>query len=148
VRWRKSEVALPDPSMNIPAKIKNALSPKSVPQEEFGLDDLQFFLALLRACPEGSRLCFDQSEPESFVHAFRLWSHRNIPETFEADYYTIDREFIIVAERIVAARQLELDHRFDIVAPDGRSLCCSLDDFMIVTLANDIRQKIQPPRVY
>jgi len=66
--------------------VKNVWKPKSYPKTEFGMDDMQFFVALLRACPEGSRLSFDHSEPESFVHTFREWSHRDRPDTFEAEW--------------------------------------------------------------
>ncbi len=126
-------------------RIKNALLPKSYPRTEFGLEDLDFFLALLRACPDGSRLSFDRSEPESFVQAFRPWSHRDQPDTFEADYYTICDDLRAEAERLVGGGQLELDHHFGIVAADGRSLCSSLDDFTVVTLADDIRRQITTP---
>lgn len=128
--------------MGILNAIKMMLQPKSYPMKEFGLDDMQFFVALLRACPEGSRLSFDQSEPESFVHTFREWSHRDRPDTFEADSYSIDVRFIATVEREITSGKLQLDHHFGIVAPDGRSLCSSLDDFTVVTLADDIKQKI------
>jgi hypothetical protein len=45
-------------------------------------------------------------------------------------------------EHEIATGKLQLDHHFGIVAPDGRSLCSSLDDFRVVTLADDIRQRI------
>ena len=128
--------------MGILNAIKNVLQPKSYPMTEFGMDDMQFFVALLRACPEGSRLSFDQSEPESFVHTFREWSHRDDSKSFEADSYSIAPRFIEVVEREIASGKLQLDHHFGIVAPDGRSLCSSLDDFTVVTLADDIKQKI------
>jgi hypothetical protein len=128
--------------MSILASIKNALFPKSYPATEFGMSDFEFFVALLRACPERSRLSFDQSEPESFVHAFREWSHRADPSTFEADYYSIDARFVAAVEQSVARGELMLDHHFGIVAPDGRPLCGSLDDFTVVTLSDDIRNKL------
>jgi hypothetical protein len=122
--------------------IKNVWQPKSYPKTEFGMDDMQFFVALLRACPEGSRLSFEQSEPESFVHTFREWSYRGRPDTFEADSYSIDSRFIAAVQREIASGKLQLDHHFGIVAPDGRPLCSSLDDFTVVTLADDIKQWI------
>jgi hypothetical protein len=122
--------------------IKNVWQPKSYPKTEFGMDDMQFFVALLRACPEGSRLSFEQSEPESFVHTFREWSYRDRPDTFEADSYSIDSRFIAAVQREIASGKLQLDHHFGIVAPDGRPLCSSLDDFTVVTLADDIKQRI------
>src|SRR4030095_5375434 len=122
--------------------IKNVWQPKSYPKTEFGMDDMQFFVALLRACPEGSRLSFEQSEPESFVHTFREWSDRDRPDTFEADSYSIDSRFIAAVQREIASGKLQLDHHFGIVAPDGRPLCSSLDDFTVVTLADDIKQRI------
>ena len=128
--------------MGIRNVIKNVWQSKSYPKTEFGMDDMQFFVALLRACPEGSRLSFDQSEPESFVHTFREWSHRDRPDTFEADSYSVDSRFIAAVEREIAGGKLQLDHHFGIVAPDGRPLCSSLDDFTVVTLADDIKQRI------
>ncbi len=129
--------------MGIFEKIISVLTPKSYPKTEFGMDDMQFFLNLLRVCPKGSRLNTEQSEPESFVKAFRPWSHRNQPETFEANYYTIDEAFIAMAEKLMENDVLELDHHFSISAPDGRGLCSSLDDFCIVNLADDIKAKIK-----
>jgi len=112
------------------------------PQSRFGIEDLSFFLALLRACPEGSRLSFDRSEPESFVQAFRRWSHRENASIFEADYYQIDASFIEAVEQAVDRGTLQLDHHFGILAPDGRPLCSSMDDFAIVTLAAEIEERI------
>jgi len=56
---------------------------------------------------------------------------------------TIDRRFVAVAERLATGGELHLEHHFTIVAPDDRLLCDSLDDFTIVTLADDIRQSIR-----
>ena len=128
--------------MDVLRALKTALHPMSYPQTAFGLNDMQFFLALLRACPTGSRLSFDRSEPESFVHALRPWSFRDDPRNFEADSYTIDDGFIAAVEREVAVGTLQLDHHFGIVAPDGRLLCSSLDEFTVVTLAEDITRRI------
>ena len=129
--------------MGLLTTLKELFAPKSYAETEFGMSDIPFFLALLRACPDGSRLTFHQSETESFVHAFREWSHRKKAQDFEADHYTVDRRFIAVAERLAATGELQLDHHFTIVAPDDRLLCDSLDDFTIVTLADDIRQSIR-----
>jgi hypothetical protein len=117
-------------------------SPANYPRSEFGMDDMQFFIALLRACPEGSRLNFGQSESESFVHAFREWSHRGDPNSFEADSYSIDARFIAAVEREMASGKLELYAHFWIVSSDGRALCSSLDDFTVVTLSDDIKQRM------
>ena len=129
--------------MGIFTTLKELFLPKSYAATEFGMGDIPFFLALVRACPDGSRLTFYQGEPESFVCAFREWSHRKRPQDFEADHYTIDRQLVAVAERLAAAGELRLDHHFTIVAPDDRLLCDSLDDFTIVTLADDIRESIR-----
>jgi len=107
------------------------------------MDEMLFFVTLLRACPVGSRLSFDQSESELFVDAFREWSHRDQTDTFEADSYSIDPRFIASIERKIASGEVRLDHHFWIVAPDGRPLCSSLDDFTVVTLAEEIKQRIQ-----
>ena len=128
--------------MGILNAIKNVLQPKSYPMTEFGMDDMQFFVALLRTCPEGSRLSFDQSEPESFVHTFREWSHRDDPKSFEADSYSIAPRFIEAVEREIASGKLELDHHFWIASSDGRALCSSLDDFTVVTLDEDIKKRM------
>lgn len=112
------------------------------PQHAFGLTELQFFVGLLRACPEGSRLSFDRSEPESFVQAFRPWSHREDDSTFEADYYRIDSCFVAAVEQAIARGELELDHHFGIVDANGRPLCSSMDDFTVVTLAEDVKSRM------
>ena len=122
--------------------IKSLFRSEKYPRTEFAMDDLPFFLALLRACPDGSRLSFDQSEPESFVHAFREWSHRERPDTFEADSYSIAPGFIAAIERDLAGGNLRLYAHFWIVGPDGRALCSSLDDFTVVTLDDDIKKTI------
>lgn len=83
------------------------------------MESLQFFIVLLRASPAGSRITFDQSEPESFVHAFRKWSYREKPESFEADYYAIDNEFIALAEERAKRGELELYCHFGISSPEG-----------------------------
>ncbi len=106
------------------------------------MDDVPFFLALLRACPTGSRLFFYQTESEPFVHTFREWSFRERPRAFEADHYTLDEGFLSTAERVAAAGELEIAHHFTILGPDERLLCDSLDDFTILELADDIEQHI------
>lgn len=117
--------------------------PKPYPMTQFGMPPLQFFIRLLRACPPGSRLTFDASEPESFVRCFRQWSHRKDPARFEADNYSINNDFIALAEQLAARGELELEHHFGISESDGRLLCASWDDFMVVKLADDVREAIQ-----
>ena len=129
--------------MSLLAKLKGLFIPTSYPETEFGMSDTSFFIALLRACPDGSRLTFHQSETEFFVSTFHDWSHRENPKNFEADYYAFDERFIELAEQLAVAGALPLDHHFTIVAYDNRLLCDSLDDFTIVTLAEDIKEKIR-----
>src|SRR6266480_1147686 len=50
--------------MDIFEKIKNVLVRRSYPETEFGLQPMEFFVALLSTCPEGSRLTFDQCLPK------------------------------------------------------------------------------------
>jgi hypothetical protein len=129
--------------MTILGKIKRALIPQSYPKIEFGLEKMTFFLLLLRSCPEGSRLTFDQSEPASFVVAFREWSHRSNVNSFEADYYTIDAGFIALLEKLAASGDLELYSHFGIGSPRGGLLCSSWDEFTVVKLAEEIVLKIR-----
>ncbi|GEM_PF-5275510 len=129
--------------MKLFTRIRRALAPKPYPVSEFGIGPIPFFIALLHASPPGSRLTFDRSEPESFVHAFRQWSHRSDPESFEADYYTIDAGFIALAEQAAGRDALELDAHLGISSPEGRLLCASWDDFMVVKLAEDMRERIR-----
>ena len=103
---------------------------------------MQFYIALLRACPPGSRLTLDACETESFVHAFKPWSHRSDTNRFEADEYSIDADFIARSEEIAARGALELGHHLEISGPDGRLLCASWDDFMVVKLADDLRDAL------
>ena len=127
--------------MSILGKIKDAIVPQSYAMRKFGMEDMPFFVALLRACPVGSQITFDQSEPESFVRAFGQWAHRSDSKSFEADYYTVDAEFIALAEQLARRGELELDHHFGIASPDGRLLCASWDDFTIMKLADEIAEK-------
>jgi hypothetical protein len=129
--------------MSLFGRFKSALTPKPYPLVEFGMGNMRFFVALLRACPEGSRITFDQSEPESFVHAFGKWSYREDPNSFEADYYTIDGEFIALAEERARRGELELYCHFGISSPEGELLCTSWDDFMVVKLTKELEEKIR-----
>src|SRR5688572_15915860 len=130
--------------MSIPTTLKKLFAaPKSYAATEFGMGEIPFFLALLRACPPGSRLTFDESEPESFVQAFRQWSHRSDSTSFEADYYTIGDDFIALARQLADRSELELYCHLGISSPDGGLLCASWDDFRVLELAEDIREKIQ-----
>jgi len=129
--------------MDIFEKIKNVLVRRSYPETEFGLEPMEFFVALLRSCPEGSRLTFDQSEPASFVIAFREWSHRTDINTFEADYYTIDPGFIALVDRLVREGHLELYCHFAIGSPRGGLLCSSWDDMRSMKLAPEIEEKLR-----
>ncbi len=132
--------------MDIFERIKNVLVRRTFPEIEFGMEPMQFFLALLKACPEGSRLTFDQSEPASFVIAFREWSHRSDINTFEADYYTIDPGFIALVKRLVDDGHLELYCHFAIASPRGGLLCSSWDDMRVVKLAPEIEQNLRQSR--
>jgi hypothetical protein len=129
--------------VTILGKIKRALSPQCYPKIEFGLENIPFFVLLLRACPEGSRLTFDQSEPASFVVEFREWSHRSDVNSFEADYYTIDAGFIGLIEQLAAAGELELYSHFGIGSPRGGLICASWDEFTVVKLEKEIADKIR-----
>src|SRR2546426_9436918 len=46
--------------MDIFDKIKNVLVRRSYPESHFGLEPMEFFLAVLGMCPEGSLLTYDQ----------------------------------------------------------------------------------------
>ena len=129
--------------MGIFATIKEWFTPKSYAETEFGIDNMRFFIALLRACPARSRITFDQSETESFVHAFRKWSYRENPKDFEADHYTMDDEFIALAEERAKKGELELYCHFGIASPEGELLCTSWDDFVIVKLKDELRENIR-----
>ena len=129
--------------MSIVRKIKQALIRRSYPESQFGMEPMEFFVALLKACPEGSRLTFDQSEPASFVVAFREWSHRADIHSFEADYYTIDAGFISLVEQLSTRGQLDLYYHFAVGSPRGGVLCSSWDHFVVVKLAEEIEQKIR-----
>ena len=109
---------------------------------EFGMTDYDFFVAVLRACPEGSHLSFDQSESESFVQQFQRWAHREDPNAFEADYYLIDSSLVEAVEQAITEGELELWHHVFIAGPDGRRLLQGVDDFYDVYLDEDLRRRI------
>jgi hypothetical protein len=129
--------------MDILGFIRQALVRPSFPEVEFAMENIEFFLALLRACPQGSRLTFDQRESAAFVIAFREWSHRSDVNSFEADYYTIDPGLISLMEQLASKSQLELYCHFAIGSPRGGLLCSSWDDFTAVKLDEQIEQKIR-----
>ena len=129
--------------MTLLTKIRKALVSHCYPEIEFGVGRLQFFVLLLRACPQGSRLTFNRDEPASFVVAFREWSHRTDVNSFAADYYTLDNGLVVLAERLVAHSQLELHSHFGIVSSYGQMLCTSWNDFSIVKLADDVLARIR-----
>src|SRR5258706_15291650 len=109
--------------MTILARIKKALVSQSYPETEFGIGKVEFFALLLRSCPQGSRLTFDQSEPASFVGAFREWSHRSDVNSFEADYYTVDNGLINLVEQLAGDSEWEIQCGFGIGSPWGTLLC-------------------------
>ena len=129
--------------MDLFGKIKQAFIRPTFPEAQFGMENMDFFLALLRACPAGSRLTFDQSEPASFVIGFREWSHRSDINSFEADYYTIDAGLIALVEQLAAQGSLQLHCHFAIGSPRGGVLCASWDDFSVVKLSDEIAQIIR-----
>lgn len=126
--------------------VRAALLPHTASLFDYGMDDSEFFLALLRACPEGSRIAFDSSEPDSFVAAFQNWSFRSDPDRFEADYYTIDSGLAAAAERMARGGALDLHSCFDITSPGGELLCACRDGFMVIKLASELAAKLKSLR--
>lgn len=120
-----------------------ALLPNTTSLFDFGMDDAGFFLALIRACPGGSRLTFDGMEPDTFVAAFHEWSSRSDPDRFEADYYVIDDGFIATAERMARGGALDLHDRLGITSPSGELLCTCRDGFMVIKLARSVAARLE-----
>ena len=102
--------------------------------KELGIEEKKFFIEVLRACPDGAKLDFAWSEPESFVEQFRPWSHRQNVSAYEADYYIIDREFVSQAGRLSNQGRLEIDHHFSIGGPSDEPLIQSFDDFTVIAM--------------
>jgi hypothetical protein len=123
-----------------------ALLPHTASLFDFGMDDAGFFLALIRACPPGSRLAFDGREPDTFVAAFHEWSSRADPDRFEADYYVIDDGFIAAAGRMARGGALDLNDSLAVTSPSGELLCTCREGFMVIRLAPSLAAGLQSLR--
>lgn len=130
--------------MNLWERVKQLVAPgQSAPMKEFGLDDLTFFVELLKACPPGSKLSFNHNESEYFVRTFDAWAFRCCSGDFEADFYRVDQSFIDEVERLIGSGSFELDHHFHISGPDDRGLFQGVDDLCEIYIDEEIRKKIE-----
>ena len=73
---------------------------------------------------------------------FRPWSHRSRATDYEADYYTIDDQFVSLANRLTADAALEIDHHLHIIGPDVVPLFQSMDDFTSIALTPDFHARL------
>lgn len=110
---------------------------------ELGFDDRTFFIQVLQACPDGAKIDFAWSEPESFVEQFRPWSHRQNVSAYEADYYVIDRELVALAARLSHEGRLETDHHFCISGPNDEPLIQSFDDFTVIAMTEPFHARLR-----
>jgi hypothetical protein len=111
----------------------------------FGLNDAEFLLAVLRTCPSGSLVEFDQCEPETWVNKLREWSRRSSADQFEADGYLVDDRFTAALDELLHSDPESLNqiHHMSIVGPDHRYLMASVDNFSILTALDDtIRDRL------
>ena len=66
--------------MSLLTTLKELFAPKRYALTEFGIGDIPFFLALLRACPDGSRLTFHQSgDLDVEACPYHILGHTPIP---------------------------------------------------------------------
>jgi hypothetical protein len=113
--------------------------------KSFHMDEREFLLAVLRACPSGSLVEFDQCEPEEWVHRLREWSQRSSAAQFEADNYRIDDRFIAALDELIESDPAPLIgiHHMSIMGRDNCCLMASVDNFSILTTLDDaVRDKL------
>lgn len=126
-------------------KLKESLTFKSYPRKQFDMSDAEFLIVVLESVPEGSRIEFDRSEPENWVHQLRPWSWRQDSTQFEADFYTIDTDFVAKMRDLLGkdARSLEHIHHLSVMSPTGAGLLSSLDNFYLVSLGEMLEEKLK-----
>ena len=113
--------------------------------QSFGMTDAQFFLAVLRACPAGTRLDVGQDEGDQWVRQLKQWSYRKRADQYEADYYRIDGQFTESVEQLIRSNPANLSvlHHITVTDQAGRCLLQSMDDFTIITcLDAQIRERL------
>jgi len=126
-------------------KLKESLTSKSHPRKQFNMSDAEFLIAVLESVPEGSRIEFDRSEPEAWVHQLRPWSLRQDSTQFEADFYTVDLAFVSKMRELLGENGYVLDHihHLSVISPTGVRLLTSLDSFDVVDLDDTLEEKLK-----
>src|SRR5262245_30818770 len=106
--------------------------------KSFGMNDREFFLAVLRACPTGSALYLDQDERDSWLRRLADWSH-NLPGRIDVQHYRIDEQFVAAVEQLLADEPSSLNdlHHVCVKAQDGTTLMASVDNFSIITVLDE-----------
>ena len=110
----------------------------------FGMNDREFFLAVLRACPTGSALYLDQDERDSWLHRLADWSNKSLGRT-DVDHYRIDEQFVATVEQLLADEPSSLNdlHHMCVKAQDGTTLMASVDNFSMITVLDErVRQQL------
>jgi len=113
--------------------------------KHFGMTDAEYFIAVINACPDGSKLYLDQCEVDSWVEELRPWSFRENPQNYDADYYVIDKRFKGKTRELIGINPKDLDvcHHIYITSPGGNQLFSSVDNFWQVELSDEIREALK-----
>jgi hypothetical protein len=106
-----------------------------VANEQFGLSEGDFFLFLIENFPIGSKVYFNQLEPEKWIERIQKWGVQMLNRNDFIDYYICAEEFKVVFGKLVeedpnAVKQI---HHFSLVL-DGIILIDCLDNFSIVEI--------------
>lgn len=126
-------------------KLKGLLTSKPHPRKQFDMSDAEFLIAVLESVPEGSKIEFDRSEPEAWVHQLRPWSFRQDSTQFEADFYMVDLALVAEMRKLLGENERALDHihHLSVISPTGVGLLSSLDNFHLVDLDETLEDKLK-----
>ena len=130
--------------MKIWDKIKELIIPQSIPETEYGMSEIDFFIKALEYSPVGATICLEKFEPENWAVELYKWSYRKNEKQLEADYYTITDEFIDSLRSILSEdpKSMNAIAHFTIVDINGRPLVESNDNFTLVNVSESMKIKL------
>ena len=119
-----------------------------MPESEYGLSDVEFFMLVLESVPNGSHIDLDQSEPDLWISRLHPWSSRSNAASHEADFDILDSGLLTAMRELLHENPHDLDfiHHLSMISPDGKCLVSSMDNFAIVHLAELVQSKLDATR--
>ena len=108
------------------------------------MTDAEYFIAVLNACPDGSKLYLEECEVDSWVEELRPWSFRKNPDIYEAEYYVVNAEFKRKIKELIDNNPIDLDpcHEIFITSPEGDEVFYSVDNFWQVELSDRVKEAL------